>query len=257
MDNKIKVKILNIIVTKDCNLTCAHCMRGKCTREYIDIKTLDNLLSQIEEIDFLNITGGEPFLAPKQISYIVNYIKNNNIKIDAFSIITNGTVYNKNLLDDITTLSNLTVNEKYDNAIAISKDIYHDAEINRLGITEIRNRNQILLEKFCKLNNINYSDHDIADNIIIDEGRGKDIRYYHKKYVDYKFKASNLNYRDKKYNDEIIVDTNGFIFISSDVSYDTIEDNAICNINDSNLLDILSNKYVECINNFQKVLYKN
>lgn len=82
-----------IEVTRRCNMSCAHCMRGD--PQDIDIKDdyLTKFFNGIKNyhIKHLTITGGEPSLVPEKIKKIFYLIKENKIKIDELHITTNGT----------------------------------------------------------------------------------------------------------------------------------------------------------------------
>ena len=65
-DKQMNLSIQELIIetTRKCNMACEHCLRGDV--ENVNIKSLyiRRLFSQIDNIDTLTITGGEPSLKP-------------------------------------------------------------------------------------------------------------------------------------------------------------------------------------------------
>ncbi len=58
---KLKIDYLGIEVTRNCNLECAHCLRGNKENKNISGKILDNIFEGITEIGTLFLTGGSHF----------------------------------------------------------------------------------------------------------------------------------------------------------------------------------------------------
>ena len=73
---KFDIESLTLEVTRKCNLACEHCMRGDAknvnmTYDVID-KVLDN--EEINSINQLGFSGGEPTLVPDLIIYTIDKI---------------------------------------------------------------------------------------------------------------------------------------------------------------------------------------
>ncbi|MBE6161676.1 MAG: 4Fe-4S cluster-binding domain-containing protein [Firmicutes bacterium] len=127
---KINLQNLSLIVTNDCNLNCAHCMGGCKNSTDMNKDVIDTTLSQISSIHSLSICGGEPTLALESLNSILEFIKNNDIKIDIFNTTINGTIYSNDFLNIFREL-----NEYVDTCLFyISSDIYHDNEVKRLNL---------------------------------------------------------------------------------------------------------------------------
>ncbi|MBA7540557.1 GTP 3',8-cyclase [subsurface metagenome] len=96
----IQLKNLAIMITDKCNLDCYHCFRveNKCDNEF-DYKYINKLADFVGKtsIDYLRITGGEPFLY-KNISSVIKQFSKQDITT---SIVTNGIVSNKTMLLDL------------------------------------------------------------------------------------------------------------------------------------------------------------
>lgn len=94
MENYIKLffECLIIDVTRKCNLKCAHCFAGDAQNVSISKRVIDIVLSQLEGVGLLVLSGGEPFLEPDIVEYIVDQIIEKKIYIPIFEVITNGTI---------------------------------------------------------------------------------------------------------------------------------------------------------------------
>ena len=80
--NKLYIQNLALIVTEQCNLNCAHCLRGGCSNKKMSDDVIEATLNQVAAIDTLHLCGGEPTLAINTIEKILTYITNNNIYIN-------------------------------------------------------------------------------------------------------------------------------------------------------------------------------
>lgn len=81
---------LCIEVTRKCNMSCAHCLRGKA--QNLDVNTLyiDKLLQHVQYINTIVFTGGEPSLNVPAIEYTLQKCKELEISVGSFYIVTNG-----------------------------------------------------------------------------------------------------------------------------------------------------------------------
>lgn len=96
---KENLKFSLIEVTRRCNLSCKHCMRGEPQNITIKKEYIDKYFDEINSIMNINLTGGEPLLALDECEYIVDKIINSNFSTLGFSIITNGTVLDERVSD--------------------------------------------------------------------------------------------------------------------------------------------------------------
>lgn len=135
---RIAVQNLVMIVNDLCNLICKHCLRG----EQCNIKMSDEVINAtLNQIDFINnlcISGGEPLLSLDVIEKIFNYIIDNHVSINRVNMMINGTIYNEDflkLLEEMKCYIAFSVGLKK-NAIkfTISDDIYHQEERKRLNL---------------------------------------------------------------------------------------------------------------------------
>lgn len=114
-----------IEITRRCNMTCAHCLRGNAQNRNISDEVLDKFFSKIEGIGDLTITGGEPSIAVDRIRAVLAAAKKHNVTIENFYIATNA----KQVTNDFL----LSIMELYcycsDNEMSMvnySNDDYHD-----------------------------------------------------------------------------------------------------------------------------------
>ena len=85
---------LMLEVTRKCNLTCSHCMRGDPQNLDMSDEILEKIFGQVEQIYHLSLTGGEPFLAPHVIEKMVDIIIEKKIRLGRCTTVDNGTILN-------------------------------------------------------------------------------------------------------------------------------------------------------------------
>ena len=92
--DKIKLHLhrLSFEMTRQCNLACAHCARGEAQDKTIKTIYIDRVLDQIDYVNHLTLTGGEPSLHPELIEYVVDGIIKRGIRLRFFDMTINGTV---------------------------------------------------------------------------------------------------------------------------------------------------------------------
>lgn len=125
----MKLNLSNVIIeiTRKCNMECAHCLRGDAQNMDIDTKHIDSLLSQVDNINELTFTGGEPSLNVEAIRYTIEEIKKRDIGIGSFYIATNGLTIKSDFL--LACLELYAMAEYKDGcAVDVSNDIFHNAE---------------------------------------------------------------------------------------------------------------------------------
>lgn len=141
-------KIYNLIleVTRRCNMSCAHCMRGDSQSMDADPILIPKLFEGVSEIETLTFSGGEPTLNTPYMKAVVDYIIEYRIPVHGCFIATNAKVYSPELVkcvrrlweaeqgsgDQLTTPAKWVIEhgdeEEYSCfSIAISGDDYHEA----------------------------------------------------------------------------------------------------------------------------------
>ena len=95
---KLNIYDLVLEVGRFCDQECEHCLRGERSKIRMSKQTITKTLEQIESIDVLTFTGGEPFLYVKTIRFILDELKRLNISVNRFFISTNGQHLNAEIL---------------------------------------------------------------------------------------------------------------------------------------------------------------
>lgn len=133
---KCYIQNLAMNITDNCNLKCAHCLRGDSCKRNMSDDVIEATLSQVKGVGNLAINGGEPTLAIDRIEKIVDYIIKNNIYLEEFTTTINGTIYSDELLYLLDVMNNYIGEDDLLSAFAISLDKYHLAELQRLGLLD-------------------------------------------------------------------------------------------------------------------------
>lgn len=128
------IKDLCIEVTRRCNMTCSHCMRGEAQNLNLNIDKIDKLFNNnkfnIIEINRLTITGGEPTLNTSVILKLINAIISKKIKLNSFTMVINGSIYNTSLIEGLNVLYNYYIEsqEKKSFELICSRDQFHQPQ---------------------------------------------------------------------------------------------------------------------------------
>lgn len=133
---------LNIEVTQFCNLNCDHCLKGTSRTNKITKSVIEKIFKDIKYADTIFFSGGEVTLAYDEIKMVIDYIKENDIKVNKYQIITNGTNYNKKLFD-------LLRSSFKSGQIFLSVDYFHDKSIReKCDIKKVlKNYRKIIFER--------------------------------------------------------------------------------------------------------------
>lgn len=98
---KLRLNDLAIETTRRCNISCSHCMRGPSQNINMTPKIIDTFFERndIEYIDHLCFSGGEPTLNPEIISYTIEKIIKDNLQVRKIATVTNGQIYSEEIVD--------------------------------------------------------------------------------------------------------------------------------------------------------------
>src|SRR6056297_2975705 len=97
----MELEILILELTRRCNMACKHCLRGKQQTEDMSRKTVHDFFSQIDCIQGLTLSGGEPSIAPHVIQEVAKEITMAGVDVQNFYIVTNGKVVSDAFLSSI------------------------------------------------------------------------------------------------------------------------------------------------------------
>ena len=116
---------LGLEVTRRCNESCKHCMRGQAQPVDLTKEMVDELFAKnkIESVTNLLFSGGEPLENAEIIIYIIDKIISENIDVCKISMITNGKKYSEALVDALNRFNEYRNKRAYARADAIRDKI--------------------------------------------------------------------------------------------------------------------------------------
>lgn len=228
-------------VTRKCNMRCRHCLRGKAEDLSMSKQTIQNALKDVERINCIQFTGGEPSLGLYQIRTILEVIKDNNISVGWFWLKTNGSKFSKALINYFAEFQEY-VDEPDMSGFEFSVDQFH--KDNR----KIVNKYLHLSECYewiqaPKRSNLYY---------LFREGRAKqEINGVHYKNPyfysgwcepeEYYFKQ----YAVVAWESPVYISANGNVICGCDLSFKHIDKYSFGNVNKRSLKDIILERIVE------------
>ncbi len=219
---------LIIEVTRKCNLICKnYCMRGNSQNKDIDIDYIDKLFNNdMSEVINVLFTGGEPTLNDEAITYTINKIIDNKINVISITLVTNGQIYNENIIKAFKKFNDYNNNRKvpvknHDEcidkwaSIYVSVDKYHkDSPVD-------------VIEKY-KSSGIKFG-YKTPSNHVLKSGLSSDG-------VELESEPINIRIYNDCVWDDIYLTVNGNLSSFGDGSYDYLDENAsIYKISDDNL----------------------
>lgn len=207
-----------IEITRECNLECEHCLRGDAQDLSIPPNYIDVLFSQVEYINSLTITGGEPSLRPELIYYIKESALKNRTEIGNFYLATNAVHVSDKFILSLLELY-LYCSENEMTMVEISNDEFHDT-INDFG------KDRLMALKFVQMKHEekNKLSYDSDPRAIIAEGRGwhlgnRIIEYYSLDEVE-----------PEEW--ELYLNAEGYIINGCDWSYESQKAQIICSVSE-------------------------
>jgi len=238
MNQSISVYELVIEVTRRCNMSCLHCLRGEQENIDMNIKYVDELFSKIDRVSTLTLTGGEPSLVPDIIGQVLDSANRNNVEISCFYLVTNG---KKITVEFMTVLLRMYM-ESYDDyggqempLLQLSEDKYHD---------EIDRENRRLLKG---LSFFSLRKDEMNDDSLINQGRAIDNYPCYKELKPDEFV---LQYDDSEIFVEegiIYLNCNGWLIRGCDWSYESQDDEEhecrICPVSEFNIEKLKTLEY--------------
>ena len=242
---------LSLEITRRCNLDCAHCMRGDPQDMDMSREVIDALLDNIKVVKIINLTGGEPLLAPDVIEYLVDQIIERQLMVLDIGLVTNGTIVDDRAIRVIRALNRyseylnnvikgeLKLEENIPCVIGVSDDIYHD------NIRTINIDDTIAMYNKYAGSNVDIKKHEKVKKLetdkgeLISEGRAEKIGCIHRSCD-----ICNAGNRRLKTNDgfiecEVSICANGNVLFLSELSYKHEDDMAEGNILENTLFEII------------------
>ena len=133
--DEIEIEQFGIEITRKCNMQCDFCRRGKSQNVEINDEIINEIfdsLSKFEKVHIgsINLTGGEPFLAPVKLIKVINELVKRNIKVDWLTITTNGSVFNENVIYALNLMNEYA---EFGVTLRISADSHHVINKDKLN----------------------------------------------------------------------------------------------------------------------------
>lgn len=205
-------------VTRRCNLECNHCLRG--CQENIDIKkeTIDILLESTDSISSITFTGGEPVLVPEIIIYTIDEIMTKKIEVDHFYMVTNATIFNKDLFFKLIEFYWYCGEKEYC-CIACSIDQYH---------YNYDTKNREIINKWKCLSFYSNDKEHNGDYKLISEGYANDNNIGNRDLIILKEKFIIKRSNDDLYFEDLVyINVHGQVLNDCNMSYRTQLENIL------------------------------
>jgi len=150
MKERIVISSLLIEVTRRCNITCDHCLRGELQNLDINNEHITQLLSNFNHIGSITFTGGEPSLNVSAIQHFISELKRQKITLDSFYIATNAKNVKQDFVQVIMDLYMIS-RDKEMCRVDVSNDYYH--MLNDSGVKGSKGRETLEMLKFTSTKN--------------------------------------------------------------------------------------------------------
>jgi MoaA/NifB/PqqE/SkfB family radical SAM enzyme len=124
---ELYISDLILEVTRRCNMTCKHCMRGDAQDLDMRKEVIDRVLDAVEGhgIGTVTFTGGEPTLNVPIIQYFVDQVRERKVGVGSFFVVTNGKIESLSLVHALMDLYG-HCDENDMSALVVSSDMYHE-----------------------------------------------------------------------------------------------------------------------------------
>ena len=215
----MNTRSLIIEVTRRCNMSCDHCLRGCQQAIDIDHAHIDGIMQKVDSIGTITFTGGEPSLNVDAIEYALSSAKKYGVEVGSFYIATNGLNISESFV--ISCLKWYAYcYEKEMCRVDVSNDYYHAAcgkyNTDILdGLSFFGRRNT---EECAELN-------------LLNEGNALEFGIGSRENTDYGFDVCDGDIEDG----DLYLNANGDIISGCDWSYESQESHKVCNVSDLNI----------------------
>lgn len=235
------INSLSIELTRRCNLSCEHCLRGTAQNCDIDKKYIDAAFKKFNSIGSLCLTGGEPSLVPELIKYVVKQIKKNKVSLGGFDITTNAVKVSNAFISAIMELY-LVCDEKEMCTLSVSNDGYHTDSTDK-----DLERNYQLLEVFKFTSRREKENGLYYNNTVIGQGNGLN-------FCGRQLDLYTISIDDDNIEDMLYINALGNVVPCCDLSYESQDCEALKIFNICDNVDIFKKikQYNKRINKLQK-----
>lgn len=215
----LDVTQLIIEVTRRCNMSCGHCLRGDAQNLDMSLEMIEQIVDSIDNVCSVTFTGGEPALNLDAIEHYFEYAMEKDKLPSAFYCVTNGT------------------GDQWRLATILLKYYPHMAEQDVCGVSlsvdEFHETPYLPREAIIK--GLAFYDAtketDYRDRHLIAEGRAANMHNTRPFQPDTDFSIGGYN-NDYINVEELYVAANGNLYQDCDASYERIDNESEYAIND-------------------------
>lgn len=232
----LKLDHLLLEVTRKCNMSCRHCMRGNAEDVSMDYAVIDRIFQETRYIGHLCLTGGEPSLAPDVIREILYMARRSDCQIGHFFCAVNAKVFISEFATALTELYSYC-NDKNKCVLIVSTDQFHEsADPEAL-------KNYRELPYYRSL----YEHREIAPYFILNEGRAKE-NGIGRSEIPIKGLLYNVSFSgfDLTCGDTVYINAKGDVLLNADLSYESQKEFRIGNLLEEDFSHILLNATYSC-----------
>lgn len=208
-------------VTRKCNISCDHCLRGEPLNVNLKKEYIDTLLDQTSYIGTVTFTGGEPTLNVPIMEYFLEQCKQRNISIDGFYVATNGMNVPESFVMFCLKMFSYC-SDKEMCRIDVSNDMYHRSEGS---YDESLLKGLSFYGKKFEKDGFDYN----RGTSLIKQGRsykGHEIKVVDEKNIDLEYFENEL---------DIYLNCKGEIINGCDWSYNSQKEHKLCDVGDLEL----------------------
>ena len=233
---KPSVSSLELELTRKCNMTCLHCMRGDAQNLSMSDDVIRAAFSKIRCAQTVLLTGGEVSMVPDRIRAVTRIAREQGVGIDSFHIVTNGKSIGPRFIDAVSELYDYC-DEKETCSVAYSNDEFHDelgprqfAALERLARVGTENSDdyvRFLSARYSKRTGYNDFDNSIYSGYV-KRHDGSDLIAMGRGNENFPARGARLNkfYFDDEYDNiegDVYVAANGRLLPGCDLSYAAID----------------------------------
>jgi len=243
IENDLTLECVDVMfeITRFCNMTCPHCIRGDGQKLRIKKDYINATLNQLNFIGTMMFTGGEPALAIDLINYTREACQHYSIEVLNFWMATNGTVTTSKFFNAVSDWVNYCSDNEI-SGLRVSIDNYHEEIDNQYKFEEFIEYSGIQL-------NLELQGAPNDSSRLIGDGRASD-NYYVTRCVEHGLRLQN----DGRLEGTLYINAKGFVLTTCDISYNTSDEKGsefvICHCTDN-----IREKLVEFFNKHPELVY--
>lgn len=131
-------------ITRKCNLSCEHCIRGDAQNMDMPTEVVDSFYDKTSEVREIIFTGGEPLLNIEGMNYVLSQQIKRGLPLYSLIFTTNGTIFNEDVIfclslyESYIMQSHMARGTDYKGSIQIyvSRDEWHEKQLSKLNMKE-------------------------------------------------------------------------------------------------------------------------